>query len=336
MIISAIITAVIAFLISWLTGYKLVPWLRAVKMGQVINDIGPTWHKYKEGTPTMGGLMFIAGTVIASVCGYVILGLLSREYFRSPLSVEWKRLLINLVCCVAFALIGFDDDYHKIHNHQNLGLTAKQKIVLQIVVSAAYLAAMHFWVEDDTAVWLPVVGDINLGFFYYPLLMFSIIGIVNAVNLTDGVDGLAGSTTMVAAAGFMVLSVTLNRPGNLLLSTAVGASLIGFLIWNFKPAKVFMGDTGSMFLGGAVVAMSFGCGRELFMLISGVLFVIEAFSDIIQVGYFKLTHGKRIFKMAPIHHHFEMSGWSEEKIVLVFSLISLAGSLVSIFLTILS
>lgn len=336
MTVPVLITAVMAFLISWLIGFRLIPWLRAIKMGQVINEIGPTWHKYKEGTPTMGGLIFIAGTVIASACGYTVLGLMNDKYFHAPFSVEWKRLIINAVCCLAFALIGFDDDYHKIHNHQNLGLTAKQKIVLQVAVSAAYLAAMRFWGENDTSIWLPGLGDTDLGFFYYPLLMFSIIGIVNAVNLTDGVDGLAGSTTLVTAIGFMVMSVMLNDPGNLLFSTAVAGALIGFLIWNFKPAKVFMGDTGSMFLGGAVVAMSFGCKRELFMLISGVLFVIEAFSDIIQVCYFKLTHGKRIFKMAPIHHHFEMSGWSEEKIVFVFSLVSLAGSLVSICLTKLS
>ena len=195
---------------------------------------------------------------------------------------------------------------------------------------------MRIWGGIDTSIWLPGLGDTDLGFFYYPLMMFSIIGIVNAVNLTDGVDGLAGSAILVTAVGFMAISVMLNCPGNLIFSAAVGAALIGFLIWNYKPAKVFMGDTGSMFLGGAVVAMSYGCGRELFMLISGVLYVIEAFSVIIQVCYFKLTHGKRIFKMTPIHHHFEMSGWSEEKIVFVFSLVSLAGSLLSICLTRLS
>ncbi|MBP0969315.1 MAG: phospho-N-acetylmuramoyl-pentapeptide-transferase [Oscillospiraceae bacterium] len=336
MILSVIVTAAAAFLLSWLIGFRLVPWLRALKLGQVINDIGPTWHKYKEGTPTMGGLMFITGTVIASVGGFLMLNKLSDPVLSASMDVEWKRLVINLVCCLAFALIGFDDDYHKILNHQNMGLTAMQKVILQILVSAAYLIAMHFWGDCSTAIWLPVLGDVEFGILYYPLLIFSIVGIVNAVNLTDGVDGLAASATMVTAVGFMVISSLLNNPGDLIFSTAVGASLIGFLYWNIKPAKVFMGDTGSMFLGGAVVAMSFGCKREFLMLVSGILFVIEAFSDIIQTCYFKLTHGKRIFKMAPIHHHFEMSGWSEEKIVFVFSLISLAGNLLSIYMTMLS
>ena len=336
MIISVAATAAISFLLSWLIGFRLVPWLRALKLGQVINEIGPTWHKYKEGTPTMGGLMFIAGTLLASACGYLLLINTTDTLMSVDMSIEWKRLVINLVCCLAFALIGFDDDYHKIMNHQNMGLTAMQKIVLQVIVSAAYLIAMHFWGSCSTTIWLPFFGDVEFGFLYYPLMVFSIVGIVNAVNLTDGVDGLAGSATMVTAVGFMVISSLLNNPGNLILSAAVGASLIGFLYWNFKPAKVFMGDTGSMFLGGAVVAMSFGCKREFLMLVSGVLFVIEAFSDIIQVLYFKATHGKRIFKMAPIHHHFEMCGWSEEKIVAVFSMISLVGSLISIYMTMIS
>lgn len=336
MIFSVVLTVLLALLLSWRIGFRLVPWLRALKIGQVINDIGPTWHKYKEGTPTMGGLMFIIGTVIAAATGYIVLGSIQDTYFSSLWSVEWKRLIINILCCLAFAAIGFDDDYHKIMNHQNMGLTAIQKIMLQILVSAAYLIAMRFWGACSTVIWLPVFGDVEFGFLYYPLLMFSIIGIVNAVNLTDGVDGLAASTTMVTAVGFMVIASLLNNPGNLIFSAAVAGSLFGFLYWNYKPAKVFMGDTGSMFLGGAVVAMSFGSKREFLMLLSGILFVIEAFSDIIQVGYFKITHGKRIFKMAPIHHHFEMCGWSEEKIVFVFSLIALAGNLVSIYITMLS
>lgn len=333
MILSVVITAVIAFLLSWLIGFRLVPWLRALKMGQVIKEIGPTWHKYKEGTPTMGGLMFITATVVASAVGYYVLTRYASSFMSDSMNIEGRRLLINLCCCLAFAMIGFDDDYHKIMNHQNTGLTAFQKLLLQIIVSAAYLIAMRFWGNCSTTIWLPVFGDVEFGLLYYPLMMFSIVGIVNAVNLTDGIDGLAASATMIAAVGFMVISSLLNNPGNLILSTAVGASLIGFLYWNYKPAKVFMGDTGSMFLGGAVVAMSFGCKREFLMLVSGVLFVIEAFSDIIQFTYFKITHGKRIFKMAPIHHHFEMSGWSEEKIVFNFSMVALAGTLISIYLT---
>ena len=333
MIIPAAAAAVIAFLISWLMGFKLIPWLKALKMGQMINDIGPTWHKYKEGTPTMGGVMFIAGTVIASVCGYAILGASDKNYLTGAMSIEWKRLAIGIVYCLALALIGFDDDYHKIMNHQNLGLNAKQKMALQFLVTAAYLAAMHFLAGNDTKIWLPVLGDVDFGLWYYPLIMFSMLGVVNAVNLTDGVDGLAGTAVAVTSAGFAVISSMLGNSGNLIFSVAAAAALIGFLIWNFKPAKVFMGDTGSMFLGGAVVVMSLGCKKELFMLVSGILYVLEAFSVMIQVAYFKATHGKRIFKMTPIHHHFEMSGWSEEKIVFWFSMVSLAGSLVSVLLT---
>ncbi len=323
-------TAFVGIAVTTVLGYWLIPWLKKIKYGQTINDIGPTWHKYKEGTPTMGGLMFITGTLCAIVVGYITMVLEAPQFLSTQYHAEHFRLVSSFVVSIAFSLIGFLDDFEKISHKQNLGLTPWQKIVFQVIVSLVYVILMEKYGECGTAVRIPFIGMIDFGWFYYPLMIFCIVGIVNAVNLTDGLDGLASSVTFVVTLGFFIISALLGYSGTTLFSCALAASLIGFLFWNFKPARLFMGDTGSMFIGGAVVAMAFGVSMQPLMLLSGVVYVMEAASDIIQFGYFRLTHGKRIFKMAPIHHHFEMCGWSEEKIIAVFCLIALVGTGLSV------
>ena len=323
-------TAFVVVALTTILGYWLIPWLKKIKYGQTINDIGPTWHKYKEGTPTMGGLMFITGTICAIAVGYLTMVLEVPQFLSTQYGAEHFRLISSIVVALAFSSIGFLDDYEKISHKQNLGLTPWQKIAFQVIVSLVYVFLMERYGECGTAVQIPFIGVIEFGWFYYPLMVFCIVGIVNAVNLTDGLDGLASSVTFVVTLGFLIISAMLGYAGTTLFSCALAASLIGFLFWNFKPARVFMGDTGSMFLGGAVVAMAFGVSMQPLMLLSGVVYVLEAASDIIQFGYFRLTHGKRIFKMAPIHHHFEMCGWSEEKIIAVFCLVALVGTGLSV------
>lgn len=320
------ITVATGFLVSFLLGFIVIPWLRKLKYGQSIKEIGPVWHKYKEGTPTMGGLMFIAGTLLAVAVG---MALLPAEA-KTPDSV--RNLIVNLVFCLVFAALGSADDIVKIHEHHNDGLTAKQKLAVQILAAIVYTWVMKRYAGLGTEITIPFFGTFDLKWFYYCLVVFSIVGIVNAVNLTDGVDGLASSVTVVVAAGFSVIAYFLmgRKTENVFCLAVIGA-LLGFLVWNFKPAKVFMGDTGSLFLGGAVVAMAFSVDFQLLMLLSGIVYVCEAFSDIIQFAYFRATHGKRFFKMAPIHHHFEMCGWSEVKIVIVFSLVAAIGTALSVW-----
>ena len=288
MTLKLILAFVIAFAVSAVVGFFLVPYLKRIKAGQSIKENGPTWHMSKQGTPTMGGLMFIAA--IAVVCLSV--------GFDCMAEGEYGHLF-----CLAFALvfgaIGFLDDYEKLKKKQNLGLTAGKKILLQLAAAEP---------------------------LYVIFAAFVIVGTVNSVNLTDGVDGLAASTTMPVCIFFAVLSILW---GERFLSLGVFASgiaggLLGCLIYNFNPAKVFMGDTGSLFLGGAVAALAFAYDMPLILVTVGIMYIVEALSDIIQVGYFKLTHGKRVFKMSPFHHHLEMGGWTghkwkEKQIVALFA-----------------
>ena len=234
---------------------------------------------------------------------------------------------------LSFVLIGFIDDYIKVVKKRNLGLTAKQKTVLQFLVSAAYLTCLAL--SGDTVTKIPFVGAVDvskgIGLIYWPIALLFIYGFVNAVNLTDGIDGLCSSVTMVISVCFMVLSGILQNRALSVLACSVAGGCCGFLCWNLKPAKVFMGDTGSLFLGGAVVALAFSTGYPIVLLLAGILYLLEALSVIIQVTYYKKTK-KRIFKMTPIHHHFEMSGWSENKIVTVFSGVTLLGCVAAILL----
>ena len=333
-IIACSVAAVVAFAISFALGYVVIPFLHKLKFGQTILEIGPKWHKNKQGTPTMGGILFIVGTLVAfgvvvlidKLLGGNIIGV--NEIVEKSMNVKvWGGLLMAL----GFAFIGFLDDYIKVVKKRNMGLTILQKTVLQIVLMGGYLLTLY--INDPTgSMFIPFVGMIETKIFFWVIGVGVIYCTTNAVNFTDGVDGLCGSVTVTAAVSFIVIGALRNCLGVSLLAAALAGGLVGYLIWNWHPAKVMMGDLGSMFLGGLVVALSYAVDCPFIILLVGIIYVAEFASDIIQIGYFKLTHGKRIFKMAPIHHHFEMCGWKEVKIVKIFSLVNLLGGIAAILL----
>ena len=327
---ACLIIAIISLLLTGALGYIMIPWLRRLKYGQTINEIGPTWHKNKEGTPTIGGLMFVSGVIFSLIVGVFYLLNSSPLYLLSQFGKERVRFFACLGSAIGFGLIGFIDDYLKVINTRNLGLTAKGKLIMQFFVSAAFLFVLFKFDAIDTVVKLPFIPAFDMGIWFYPVCMIMIMGMVNAVNLTDGIDGLCSSVTFFVCVSFIIIANLTGYIAVSLFACAVAGGCAGFLIWNFHPAKVFMGDTGSMFLGGAVVAMAFCVCKPFIILLAGIVYLAEALSDIIQIGYFKITHGKRVFKMAPIHHHFEMCGWSEVKIVIIFSLVSVIGGALSI------
>lgn len=319
----------LSLLITFLLGYVVIPFMHKLKFGQTILDIGPNWHKNKQGTPTMGGFMFILGTVLSVAVTLALGWALNNESIRLAVADEYRFvvLLAGIGLALLMALIGFMDDYIKVVQKRNLGLTARQKTVLQLAVAASYLYTLYL--GGMRTVWIPFVGGVSivngLGYLFWPIALLFIYGFTNAVNLTDGIDGLAASVTAVVALFFAFFSLRYDR---FCLNTVTAAAFLGgclgFLIWNRHPAKVFMGDTGSMFLGGMVVALSFMIDRPILLLLAGILYFGEAMSVTLQVMHYKRTK-KRLFKMSPIHHHFELSGWSENKIVVVFSLVTLVG-----------
>ncbi len=329
---ASVIVAIVAFLVTAALGYVVIPFLHKLKFGQTILDIGPKWHKEKQGTPTMGGVMMVAGIIVSLAVGigysYFTKGAFFDE-LKSPFRLT--VLIAGFVMALCMCAIGFFDDYIKVVKKRNLGLTAKQKTFLQLLVSAAYLATLALAGMNTT--YIPFVGDVDImhgfGLVFWPIALMFIYGFTNAVNLTDGVDGLASAVTMVVACCFMLASGMLNNSAINVLSAALAGACVGFVFWNAKPAKVFMGDTGSMFLGGMVVAVSFGIGRPIMLIFAGCIYFIEAISVMLQVAYFKATK-KRLFKMSPLHHHFEMSGWSEDKIVMIFSLVALVGCFIAL------
>lgn len=312
------ITGLLAFAISALLGKAMIPVLHRLKFGQTIRDIGPAWHKNKQGTPTMGGILFIAGS-LASVIAAVLAGqfLPDGGVFReTPASLT--RLFAGVILALCCGGIGFLDDYIKVVKKRNLGLTSKQKLFAQLLVAVGY--SLSVYLADGTTVYIPFFGDVDIGIWFIPLCVFVVTAMVNATNLTDGVDGLCGTVGVVSSAAFAVAAAMLGYFGQTLVSGALLGALAGFLVWNLHPAKVFMGDTGSLFIGGVLCAVAFGIGHPFLLLPFGIIYVCETLSVVLQVSYFKLTKGKRLFKMSPIHHHFEMCGWGENKIVAVFSL----------------
>ena len=314
-----IITALVSCGITMAVGYLLLPVLRALKAGQSIREVGPTWHNNKAGTPMMGGLMFIISAVLCLLMNIPAM----KDY-----SVFF---VLGLGLC--FGLVGFLDDFFKAKFKRNLGLTSLQKALLQMAVSALYLYLLYRQGTLVSSVYVPFV---NKSFDIHPLLyiffaMFVIVGCVNAVNLTDGVDGLCGSVTVPVMVFFTAAAVATKKLELALLPASLVGGLVAYLFYNWHPAKVFMGDTGSLFLGGMVCGLAFALNMPLILLPVGIVYICETLSVILQVGYFKLTHGKRLFKMSPIHHHFELCGWKEVKIVLVFSAVSAALCLVAWF-----
>ncbi len=345
-IIACIVAAAISFGISFGLGYVVIPFLHKLKFGQTILDIGPKWHKNKQGTPTMGGILFILGTVIAfavvviadKIMGGDIVasvtdgasGILPQVASVTAASNKVK-VWAGLIMALGFAFIGFLDDYIKVVKKRNMGLTIVQKSVLQIVLMVGYILTLY--INDPTgATFIPFVGMVETKLFFWVIGFIVIYATTNAVNFTDGVDGLCGSVTLTAALSFIVIAALRNCFGVSLMAAALVGGLAGYLIWNWHPAKVMMGDLGSMFLGGLVVAFSYAVDCPIIILLVGIIYVAEFGSDVLQIGYFKLTHGKRIFKMAPIHHHFEMCGWKEVKIVKIFSVVNLIGGIIAILL----
>ena len=314
-----LITAVAGGALSGAFGLILLPVLRALKAGQSIREVGPTWHSYKAGTPMMGGLMFILAAV---VCMTV-----------NAFTMTSYTALYTLGLALCFGLIGFLDDFFKLKYKRNLGLTSAQKAMLQAAVSALYLYLLYKQDALSCDLFIPFV---NVSFAIHPLVyiffaMFVMVGTVNAVNITDGVDGLCATVTIPVMVFFAAAAVAMERFDLALLPGALTGGLIAYLFYNWHPAKVFMGDTGSLFLGGIVCGLAFALDMPLILVLVGFVYFVETLSVILQVTYFKLTHGKRIFKMSPIHHHFEMCGWKEEVIVLVFAGVTAALCVVSWF-----
>lgn len=302
-----IITAIAGGVLSGGIGWFLLPILRALKAGQSIRELGPTWHNHKAGTPMMGGLMFIFALIICLLVNI-------------PMMMDYTVFYV-LVLALCFGLVGFLDDFFKLKYKRNLGLTSIQKAMLQLAVSALYLYVLYKQGVMSCVLYIPFT-DIALEIHplvYIFFAMFVMVGCVNAVNITDGVDGLCGSVTVPVMVFFGAVAVAMGRYDLALLPAALTGGLIAYLFYNWHPAKVFMGDTGSLFLGGVVCALAFALDMPLILIVVGLVYMVETLSVILQVGYFKLTHGKRIFKMAPIHHHFEMCGWNEEKIVCIFA-----------------
>ena len=305
-----VLSLVISLVVTFVLEKKFIPALMRIKMGQFILDIGPRWHKSKEGTPTMGGIFFIGGITVA----FLALGV-SSAVVNSSYSA-----IIIFAMMLLFGAIGFIDDYTKFVKKQNKGLSAHSKLILQLAVAALFLFFMKHFGYISTSVKLPFISSpIELGRFYYVVAIFFIAFVVNSVNLTDGIDGLAGSVTLIVAVFFACLSFRLSSTPLISLTGALIGGLVSFLYYNINPAKIFMGDTGSLFLGGAVVGIAFGLDMPIIIFVAGLWYIIEAFSVVLQVFSFKVFK-KRIFKMSPIHHHFEMCSWSEHKIVRVFSL----------------
>ncbi len=332
MMMKLIASLVIAFLVSSAFGRYYIPWLQRQKAGQAIKENGPTWHAAKSGTPTMGGVMFILAVIV------VVL----TVGFGSMLEGSYAHLFVLLFGLV-FGAIGMLDDWEKIKNKHNTGLSARMKFLLQLAAALAFVVLMRNLGLVNTDLYVPFTGGtVHMPqWLYFVFAAFVIVGTVNAVNITDGVDGLATGTSIPVCLFFVCVSFAWGErylPQGIFASALLGG-LLGFLLYNFNPAKVFMGDTGSLFLGGAIAALAFVYDMPLILLTVGFIFIIETLSDIIQVSFFKLTkrlkgEGKRIFRMAPLHHHLEMGGWTgkkwkEKELFCLFTGISLAFAIIS-------
>lgn len=317
-----LISFLVAFAASALIGRFLIPWLHALKAGQSIKEIGPVWHMAKQGTPTMGGIMFIAGIFIAIlVTGW-------QDFSQGRVGA-----LFVFLFALVFGVIGFLDDFMKVKYHKNEGLTAPQKFLLQLAAAIVFTVLLRYTGYLTPDLYIPFF---NVSFqlpwaVYMVFAAFVIVATVNAVNLTDGVDGLATGVTLPVALFYLVVSLMWKVTDLSIFAAALVGGLCAFLIYNFHPAKVFMGDTGSLFLGGTVCGLAFALDIPLIIVLVGIIYLLETLSDIIQVTYFKLTHGKRIFRMAPLHHHFEMGGWSEEKLFTVFTLVTVVCCVLAYF-----
>ena len=297
----------LSFAISVAAGPVVIPFLRRLKVGQTVRGEGPETHLKKNGTPTMGGILILLSVVITSV------------FFVK----DYPKIIPVLFLTLGFGLIGFLDDYIKVVLKRSMGLRAWQKFLLQIVVTGVFVFYIRQYTDISLVMKVPYMEGVYLdfGWMNIPVLFFIVIGTVNGTNFTDGVDGLASSVTVLVATFFSVVAIGTGSGIEPVTCAVVGA-LLGFLLFNVYPASVFMGDTGSLALGGFVAATAYMMQMPLFIVIVGFIYMVEVVSDILQVSYFKMSGGKRIFKMAPIHHHFELCGWSETRVVAVFSIVT--------------
>lgn len=312
---SYILSFIVAFGVTAAAGKVLIPVLRGLKAGQSIREDGPTWHMSKQGTPTMGGVMFILGIAVAIAAG-------GWQILQSG---QYNHVIVFLFALV-FGLIGLLDDFQKLRHHANEGLTAPQKFLLQLTASIVFTILLRNTGYLTPDLYVPFLGIEVVGVPWVAYMIFAafvMVATVNAVNLTDGVDGLATGVTIPVALFYVAVSAWYGRSDLTIFAAALAGGLSAFLLFNFHPAKVFMGDTGSLFLGGAVCGLAFALNIPLVIPVVGLIYVLEVLSDIIQVAYFKKTGGKRFFKMAPLHHHLEMCAWSETKLFCVFSGVTL-------------
>ena len=311
---------ILSLVIAILLGKVLIPFLKSKRLGQKILDIGPRWHKSKEGTPVMGGFLFISGTLAA----ILIFGFLLEKGAGSI------AVIYTFAIALCHGIIGFIDDYAKLMKKQNEGLTKVQKLAIQFPVTIVYVVLLRYSEIITSELFIPFANiNIDLGSFYYVILVLGMIYVVNCVNFTDGIDGLCGTVTSIVMVMFIILFYIAGVNSGLILSSACLGGIIGFLYYNFYPAKVFMGDTGSNFLGGIVAGIAIWLNIPLLLLLFGFIYILQGVSVLIQVASFKLA-GRRVFKMAPIHHHFELCGWSEIKIVTVASVITIIGAAVTV------
>ena len=333
--LALILSAVVGFLVAFGLGFVMIPWLHKLKFGQTILDIGPSWHKKKQGTPTMGGFLFIIGFAASLTVTLVTGKLLGTDLIslgaEAQKDVVSIKLFAGIGMAVCFGFIGFIDDYIKVVKKRNLGLTELQKTVLELAVIAVYLFTLNRYAGVDY-MFIPYVGVVKLPVLFWAVGAVAVYCTVNATNFLDGVDGLCASVTSLVCVAFAVCAALRNFAGLSVPWCALFGSLLGYLIWNWNPSKVMMGDVGSLFLGGMVCAMAYAIDAPWAILLIGVIYVAEFGSDILQIAYIKTHRGKKLFRMAPIHHHYEMGGWSEKRICAVFSLVTLLGSAAAVAL----
>lgn len=325
----SIVKIILALAVTFLLGLLVAPWvlseLRRRHAAQHILEIGPKWHETKAGTPTMGGIIFILPIFVVTIA-LGIVGMIRGDH----------RLTLSLLLALLCGVIGWIDDSVKIFKARNKGLTVRQKTVTLVLIIALYLGAMYLFNYITLDVFVPFFNvRINLSYFYFLLMIPAAFFFVNSVNLTDGLDGLATSVTIPYAVAFAAIAILTHtseqsNEGMAIFAASITGGLLAFLVYNFYPAKVFMGDTGSLFLGGCVVALAFSFNTPVLLLLGGIVYLIEGVSVVLQVGFYKLTHGKRLFKMAPLHHHFEMCGKSEVQIVIGMTLLSLLGAVLTV------
>jgi phospho-N-acetylmuramoyl-pentapeptide-transferase len=314
----------ISFILAVIIGRFLIPALAKIGAKQSISVYAPETHKKKAGTPMMGGLMFIVSSAAALGIGLLLYNRFSNEAVMRIDNSALIRLLTGFLFMIANAAIGFADDFTKAVKKINDGLSVSQKLIVQFAVSALFLYALYIEGDKATYVHFPFIGNLELSFFYYPIMLLIIVFLTNAVNLTDGIDGLCGSVTTIAAVSLGMLASMKGADEYTLLSLAVAGGCVGFLVYNLHPASVFMGDVGSMYLGGFVVAVGFALREHVLLIIILLVYVIECGTVFIQRLYFKITHGKRLPIVTPVHHHFERKlKWTENKIVILFTVCAL-------------